>query len=58
MALRHRFDPRQWAARETQRERVKTNPGNENSVPQIRVRIETLEQAIGLRPIPPDEPTP
>ena len=58
MALNHKFDPQQWEGRRQKREAVRTNPGNENSVPALRQRIENVEMAIGLRPTEDTEPTP
>ncbi len=53
MPLNHKFDSTKWNERKNKRDQVKNNPGNENSVPQLRDRVETLEQAIGLREAPP-----
>jgi len=52
MALNHRFDPQKFTARQQKREQVRTNPGAENSIPDLRSRVETLEQALGLRDVP------
>jgi len=51
MALNHKFDPAKWAATKAKRDEVKNNPGNENSVPQLRTRVENVEKAIGLKPV-------
>ena len=51
MALQHKFDPVKWQAKKAKRDEVKNNPGNENSVPQLRTRVENVEKAIGLRPV-------
>lgn len=52
MALTHKFDSRQWNRKQQKRDEIRINPGNENSVPQLRQRVERLEQAVGFREVP------
>ena len=49
--MTHRYQPAEYTARLAERRKVAANPGGENSVPQLRARIETLERAVGLRPV-------
>lgn len=49
MSLKHKFNPVKWNTRKQLREDVKNNPGTENSVVQLRDRVNKLEQALGLK---------
>jgi len=48
--MTHRHDKSEFPKRKAKRQAVASNPGGENSVPALRARVETLEQAVGLRP--------
>lgn len=49
MPLRHKFDPAKWSSKKQLREDIKNNPGTENSVVQLRDRVNKLEQAFGFK---------